>query len=486
MEDLLMWWQSLDPFWYWGLSLIFIFPLILLLVNELGYSLNRKDEELARPVKTITNYVLPLTGLVVLLIKVLDFDGDAISIRVLETIIWVLVINTSLALGNRFFFESADKSTWRGKVPQLFLDIFRVLLVLTGGAIVLSYVWNVELGGLATALGLGSFVLGLALQDTLGNLFSGIALVYEKPFTEGDWIKVDDEFGRVTEMNWRAVRIVTREGKMIVFPHLMIGQGMIINFSQPTKVHIIKLEIGFSHSDPPNKVKEALLETCLSTPHILHEPAPEVKTQEYAESAIKYEVEFGIADFAFHEEITDEFMTRVWYTAKRHHLLIPFPQLTLHRAEKRGKPEDELDRQLDTGLERLPSYLPIEATNVDDLKDGSAVLHYGKDEVVFSQGDATGNLYVILDGEVTLSTKGQNGKSVVVNKLHPGDFFGEVAILSSRTSSMTAEATTDIRIILIKTDEVMDMVSKNPKLAFQLDEVMDLRRNSIHKNLSKN
>ncbi len=483
MEDLFIWWQSLDAFWYWGLGLIFIFPLVLLFVNELGYSLNRKDEELARPIKTITNFVIPLIGLVVLLIKVLDFEDDAISIRVLETIIWVLVINAGLALGNRFFFESADKTTWRGKIPQLFLDIFRVLLVLTGGAIVLSYVWNVELGGLATALGLGSFVLGLALQDTLGNLFSGIALVYEKPFTEGDWIKVEDEFGQVTEMNWRAVRIVTREGKMIVFPHLMIGQGMIVNFSQPTKVHIIKLELAFSYEDPPNKVKKAILQTCLSTPDILHNPAPEVKTQEYGESSIKYEVEFGIADFRFHEEITDDFMTRVWYTAKRHHLHIPFPQLTLHRAEKRKRPEDDLDNQLDTGLERLPSFLDIEAAHINDLKDGSTVLHYGKDEVIFRQGDPTGNLFVILDGEVTLSSKGQNGQNVIVNTLHAGDFFGEVAILSSRKSSMTAEAATDIRIILIETNEVMDMVSKNPKLAFQLDEVMDLRRNSIHKNL---
>ena len=483
---MLTWWQSLDSFWYWGLGLIFLFPIILLVINEIGYALNRRDEELARPVKTLKNYVLPLTGMVILLIKILDVNPNAISIRFLETIIWVLVINAGLALANRFFFESADKSSWRGKVPQLFLDIFRVLLVLTGGAIVLSYVWNVELGGLVTALGLGSFVLGLALQDTLGNLFSGIALVYEKPFTEGDWIQVDDEFGRVTEMNWRAVRIVTREGKMIVFPHLMIGQGMIINFSQPTKVHVIKVELSFSYADPPNKVKAAILETCLSTPDILDDPEPEVKTQEYADSSIKYEVEFAIADFRYHEEVTDDFMTRVWYTAKRHQLLIPFPQLTLHRAEEKVKPKEEHEVLLSKGLERLPNFLDIEATHVPSLKDGSVVLHYGKDEVIFRQGDLTGNLYVILEGEVILSSRGENGKNVIVNKLNQGDFFGEVAILSSRTSSMTAEASSDIRVMLIETDEVMDMVSKNPKLAFQLDEVMDLRRNSIRKNLTQN
>lgn len=485
MGDLLTWWQALDSFWYWGLGLILIFPVILLVINEFGSSLRRKDEELARPLRTIRNFVIPLTGLVVLLTQILDYDAESISIRVLETLIWVLLINAGLALVNRFLFEGADKSSWRGKVPQLFLDIFRVLLVLTGGAIVLSYVWNVELGGLATALGLGSFVLGLALQDTLGNLFSGIALVYEKPFTVGDWIKVGDDFGKVTEMNWRAVRIVTREGQMIVFPHLMIGQGMIVNFSQPTRVHVIKLEIGFSYEDPPNKVKEALAETCLSTPNILHDPAPEIKTQEYADSSIVYEVEFAIPDFQFHEEITDDFMTRVWYTAKRHHLHIPFPQLTLHKAEQRSRPIDESKRLLESSLERLPSFLEIEENHVEHIKDGSSVLFYGKDEIVFRQGDPTGNLFILLDGEVTLYSKGQNGLDVIVNRLHQGDFFGEVALLSSRTSSMTAEASTDIRVMLINSDEVLNIVSKNPKFAFQLDEVMDLRRNLISKNLKE-
>lgn len=365
----------------------------------------------------------------------------------------------------------------------MFLDIFRVFLVLLGGAIVLSQVWNIELGGLVTALGLGSFVLGLALQDTLGNLFSGIALVYEQPFAVGDWIKVEEDFGEVTEMNWRAVRIRTREGQLIVIPHLMIGQGMIINFSKPTKVHVIKLNVGFSYNDPPNKVKGALKETCLNTPDILHDPEPEIKVNEYGNSSIVYEVEFAISDFRYHEEITDDFMTRIWYTAKRYHLTIPFPQLTLHRAENKSAPAQEHDKILAQTVESLPKFLPIEHDNTKELLDGSCIEYYGEKEIVFNQGDPTGNLYIILEGDLELSVKGLNGQQVLVNTLHKGDFFGEVALLAGRTSSMTASASTDIRVLKIMSQEVMDMVSRNPRLAFQLDEVMDMRRKRLEKEL---
>jgi len=445
--------------------------------------MGRRDESLIKPIQTFKNFVLPLVALVIVLIYLLNFDRNALSIKVLETIIWVLVINAGLAFVNRFFFKSANKGTWRGNVPQLFLDIFRVFLVLFGGAIVLSQVWGVDMGGLVTALGLGSFVLGLALQDTLGNLFSGIALVYEKPFSVGDWIKVEEDYGEVIEMNWRAVRIRTREGQLIVIPHLMIGQGVIINFSQPTKVHVIKLNVAFSYNDPPNKVKEALKETCLNTPDILHDPEPEIKVNEYGNSSVIYEVEFAIADFRFHEEITDDFMTRIWYTAKRYQLTIPFQQLTLHRAETKNAPAQEHELALAKTVEQLPKFLPIEKENTKELLDGSLIQYFGKNEIVFHQGDPTGSLYIILEGDLELSVKGNNGQKVLVNILHRGDFFGEVALLTGRTSSMTATASTDIRVLKILSQEVMDMVSRNPRLAFQLDEVMDMRRKRLEKQM---
>ena len=97
-------------------------------------------------------------------------------------------------------FENAAKESWRSRAPKLFQDLIRLLLVVIGAAIVLSVVWRQDLGGLIAALGVGSIVLGLALQETLGNLMSGIALFFERPFSVGDWISVGGKSGQVVQI----------------------------------------------------------------------------------------------------------------------------------------------------------------------------------------------------------------------------------------------------------------------------------------------
>lgn len=474
---------TLDSIWTWGMLLIIIFPIAILVLNEAGYFLIQKERQLQRPIRTLKNYVLPLIAVALLLIQVLEFDRSTTAIKVLETIIWMLLINTGLAIVNKLFFSENTIIRRSAKIPQLFLDIFRIFMVLLGAAIVLSFVWGVELNNLITTLGLGSFVIGLALQDTLGNLFSGIALVYERPFKVGDWIKVEEDFGEVIEMNWRAVRIRTREGELVVIPHLMIGQGVIINYSKPNRIHVIKVNVKFSYKDPPNKIKKALMETCMHTPGIIPIPEPEVKTQEYGDSSIVYEVEFAIEDFAFHEEITDEFMTRVWYTAQRYRLTIPFPQMTLHNAETKPSVTDDVSDMLAASIAKLPQYLPITPTNAKELFDGSTVDFFGKGEFILRQSEKVSSLYVLLEGEVGLYVNGKEGKEILIAAIHEGDFFGEVAMLSSRRNSMSAYAETDIKVLTISPAEVMDMVARNPKLANLLDEVMDQRRHNIQNEL---
>lgn len=458
----------------------------MLVLGELTYVAEKKDEQLKKPIKVFKNFILPLAALIVLLIQVMGFDRSSLSIKVLETLVWVLIINSGLSLFTQLFLTRGKRSLFQSGVPQLFLDIFRVFMVLLGGAIILSAVWGADLTGLVTALGLGSFVLGLALQDTLGNLFSGIALVYEKPFSVGDFIKVDGQTGRVVEMNWRSVHMQTRQKELLVMPHMMIAQAAILNYSKPDRIVRLQREMGFSYSDAPNRVKEALMQTCLNTPGILHDPPPEVKTINYADSAIVYEIEFAISDFLYREEISDELMTRLWYTARRHNFTIPFPQRTLHYAETAPTPYQESNTHLEKSLETLPEYLPIEPKKAQNLKEGSQMLYYGKNETIFSQGEASGRIFILTKGQVNLYAKGADGKELLINALGEGDFFGELALLSRRKSSMTAKAETDIEVMVIRQDEVMDMVSDNPSLAFKLGEVIEMRKKARQKQLEDN
>ena len=472
--------------WFvYGILLMIGIPLFIVVINEVTYWAKKKNTQISSPLNTFKNIILPLIAVSIVFTQVLEYPRSSTVMKLLETFIWVLVINALLALVNVIFFSGQGSKKNKTKVPQLFLDIFRVVMVLFGAAIVLSMVWGADLGGLVTALGLGSFVIGLALQDTLGNLFSGIALVYEKPFSEGDYIEVEGQLGRVIEMNWRAIRMETREKELIVIPHLVIGQGTIKNFSRPTSIHIMKTEIGFSHQNPPNKVKEALLKTCYATPGILHTPEPEVKTNEFQESKVVYEVEFAIDDFKDHEEIMDDFMSRVWYTSRRHNLVMPMSQMMVHNAHQMIDKDQHKLNQLERSLKKLPQMLPIEKSNVNELMDGSEIQFFGKGEKVIRQGDLTGALYVIMDGKAILEITTENNETLVIGKLEQGDFFGEITVFTEKFSSFSVTAQEDLKVITVSQNEVLEMVELNPKLAEHLDEMMDARRSKIEE-LRKN
>ena len=80
----------------------------------------------------------------------------------------------------------------------------------------------------------GAVVIGFALQDTLGNLFAGLAIQIEKPFRVGHWVRVADTDGQVSEITWRATKVRTKAGNFVIVPNSTLSNDTIINYSEPT------------------------------------------------------------------------------------------------------------------------------------------------------------------------------------------------------------------------------------------------------------
>ena len=470
----------INTHWFtYGIALVIGTPILIISINEVIYILKKKENQLASPLRNIRNIIIPFTALIIFFTQIAEVGNDSSILKILETVTWIVTINILMVFLNMILFSKSG--ILKNKTPQLFLDIFRIVMVLFGTAIILSVVWDQNLGGLITALGLGSFVLGLALQDTLGNLFSGIALVYEKPFNEGDWIKIGNHVGKIVEMNWRAIRLQTREKELIIIPHLVIGQESIINCSKPEKIYILKKVIGFSYDTAPNNVKEALMETCKSTPGILHSSPIQIKVCEYGDSSINYEVEFGIQDYTYREEIMDDFMTRVWYAVRRYDLNIPFPQLTIHDVKDISQKNTVKEENINSILNHLPELIPIDKTQAKNLKGGAEIHYFGRGEIILDEDDETGYLFIILDGKASLSGTNNDGDKVSVGVLEVGDFFGEIALFTSNSSSFKVMAITDITVITISPPKVHELVENNSKFAYYLDEIMDIRRDIKNK-----
>ena len=122
--------------------------------------------------------------------------STSLWVRLTETVCWALTIVAIIGVVNNVVFESARPGSWQRKVPALLRDLIRLLLVAIGLAVVYSFVWGREIEGALAALGVTSIVVGLALQEPLGNLFSGLMLLMERPFEVGETIEVGSSRAR--------------------------------------------------------------------------------------------------------------------------------------------------------------------------------------------------------------------------------------------------------------------------------------------------
>ena len=119
-------------------------------------------------------------------------------------------------------------------------------------------------------------VVGFALQDTLGNLFAGLAIQIEKPFRVGHWVQFGDREGQVQEITWRATKLRTKAGQFLIVPNSVISKEPVLNYSEPTVPTRLEVEIGASYATPPNEVKRAIHEALANSPLVMKAPAPQV------------------------------------------------------------------------------------------------------------------------------------------------------------------------------------------------------------------
>jgi small-conductance mechanosensitive channel len=469
------------PLWIWGLGLIIGFPLATVVLGELIHRLRRRGLPIAATVRLVRDVLAPMLVLLLFLQHLLQLDPGSRLFRTVETVFWVCVIHAALSLLNVLLFEQAEADTWRARVPKLLIDLARLFLILLGTAFVLATVWNADLAGLVTALGVSSIVIGLALQDTLGSVMSGIALLFERPFSVGDWLQVNGVVGQVIDINWRAVRLLTLEREMVVIPHKLISSEMIRNYTKPTPNHAERIQIGFSYNDPPNLARQVLKTTAMETKGILLDPEPDVFTLGYADFAITYEVKFFIRDYGEIEQIRERFMTRVWYAAKRNNLSIPFPIRTLYHYHGPSSQQKRLATQFNESLQAIPSFVPLSREGSKQVEAGSGISlqHFAAGEKVIRQGSLDNELYIIVAGQATMSVRLDSGEEIEILPLRSGEFFGEMSLFSGEPSAVTIAASHDLEVMKISASVVNRMIDRQPSFAREIGQILEIRRLAI-------
>jgi small-conductance mechanosensitive channel/CRP-like cAMP-binding protein len=390
-----------------------------------------------------------------------------------------LCITIGLKLGDLFFFDRLPK--WRNKpqVPLVLRDIGRLVLAAVGLVLVVrSFFPGVNLNVLAVSSLVVGYIVGNATQDTLGNLFAGLALNAERPFQIGDWVTVAGHTGQVVDTTWRATRLRTKAEDYIVIPNSAIGKESIVNFSRPTGVHGCYLQIGVSYDTPPNKAREVILSVLREAPEVCKTPSPSVYLINYGNFSIDFKIKFFIEDFARLDRIQSGVLDRLWYAFRREGVSIPYPvqeeRFRDHAAEEAARltAEQESIRALVAGADLFQS---LSAEEKHRLALGTQIKPFACGEVLCRQGEAGDSFYVIREGRVAVLVKNEAGQEIPVAHLSNGACFGEMALLTGDPRSATVVAETDVEVARITKPLFAELLKANSELAGKLAVVLEKR-----------
>jgi small-conductance mechanosensitive channel/CRP-like cAMP-binding protein len=384
------------------------------------------------------------------------------------------------ALLYRYFWPMFGYPGEQARVPPFLPQITTLLLIATAFFTSLSTFYGAAVPGLLAGSGLIAFVLGLALQDTLGNIFAGLGLQAGKSFRVGDWLIVDGKHVEVIEVNWRSTRLRNNDAASLDIPNNQLAKVTIVNLYNPTPVHAARASVCVEYGIPPNHVKDALVQAALAARGVLSTPAPAAFLMNFDDSGIRYELKYWINDARRYPEISDTVRTNIWYELDRRTIPFSYPTRVV---EMRTKKETEPTDQVAALLQAQPLFADMETDQIQALAKSARHLRYGKGEKIITQGDPGESMYVLSSGIAQVTVE-RDGRASELGELVSGECFGEISLLTGnpRTASVTAKS--DCDIVEIDQSAMRDLLKQYPRLADHLSETLSTRRSVLETELA--
>jgi small-conductance mechanosensitive channel/CRP-like cAMP-binding protein len=389
------------------------------------------------------------------------------------------------ALGLRFFLLAAlfqallliaVVNIWERvsrPLPRIFLDVLRwataavALLVILGEA-------GVGADRLFTGSAVVTAVLGFALRDTLGNVFAGLAIHAEGPFALGDWIQYDANpahIGRVTEINWRATKVITLDEAEVIIPNGQLAMASIRNFTKPDPWSRRSLFVTTPYGVSPQTVQRIILDAIRGSFGVLEHPAPSVVTNAFTERGVEHWVRLFTTEFDKRDRVDGMARDRIWFALARHGIEIPVATQTVRYTRlSAAAPESAPAREerLAGVLCRVDLLASLDTGELRTLAAGAAEQSFAAGEAVIRQGDPGTSMYVIEAGRVAVTAVLGSGGPTTLAELGSGDFFGEMSLLTGAARSATVTALDETRLIVIDKEGLRPMVESRPELAERL------------------
>jgi small-conductance mechanosensitive channel/CRP-like cAMP-binding protein len=358
---------------------------------------------------------------------------------------------------------------------KLIQDLLAGLIYLAAVFAIITYVFDLPIRGLLATSGVVAIILGLALQSTLGDVFSGIVLSFSRPYRPGDWISVEGGTdGRVIEMNWRATYILTARRDLAILPNSTIAKSKIVNVSSPSGIHGTTITVQLDAKTSPAKGSEILDLAVLNSRLIVATPAPIITVKTINASYTEFEIAFFVEDLASTTKAQNELFDFIY----RH-----LASAEIELAAPQNQPDSVVPggdfQKAQTGRERLLELVAIFATFTAEERAALAAKlkqrSYDKGETLVRPGVVLQSLFIVGSGVLSFTRDEIEGEMEIL-RLGPGDHFGEIGLLTGAGATARISALVSTTVYELAKTDLTPILEARPQIAQELCRALARRQ----------
>jgi small-conductance mechanosensitive channel/CRP-like cAMP-binding protein len=363
--------------------------------------------------------------------------------------------------------------------PQLLRGIVSISLYIILLAAAFSGAFKINVTGLLTGGAVLAAVLALALQDTLGNLFAGVALHMEETYEIGDVVHSGDYMGVVEGVSWRATRIRGFNNQMIVVPNSLVARERLEIFPR-NNLNARIISVGVDYNVAPATVIGILTQVASHVEGVARERPCLARVASFGDSACVYEIKYFTRDYSGRDRIDADIRKAVWYALRRNGISIPFPIRAFQpylppSGEHQISPEEVFKR-----LRAVDVLQPMSDQALQSIASNVKMHFYSRGEAILRHGTTGDSMFVVNTGSVVVRVPDDSLTGWhQVAELGPGTVFGEMALLTGEMRTADVVAMTDVIALEIGKESLAPVLEVQPDLAGAISHQIMQRRDHL-------
>jgi small-conductance mechanosensitive channel len=402
--------------------------------------------------------------------------GEVDKRRILDTAQFLATVPLIIALVrlvDLFAFDFFASRRKHVQAPLLMRELVAGLLYVVLLAWVIWTIFDYKITALLATGTVVAAILGLALQETLGNLFSGMALHVDDSFEPGDVIRSGEYFGVIEAVRWRGTRLRTFNNNLVIIPNSMLARERLEIYPR-NNLNARILQIGIDYNVPPATVINVLVQAASNVDGVSHDIPAFARVGNFGDSAVIYEIKYHMRDYSQRDRIDADIRKAVWYALRRNGITIPYPIRTFHKykpGEHKGQPDatEILHR-----LGRVDVLSPLPKSSQEVIAHAARVHTFSRGETIIRQGAEGNSMFIVHEGAVAVRID-----DAEVARLQPGDFFGEMALLTGEARAADVIALSDVVAVEIAKDALEPVLHDHPELAASISAKVAERRGDL-------